>query len=228
MTSETEVNIEEGSMKINLQNEYPDLEIRYTLNDEPVTRDSEIYTEPIEVSETTTVKAAVFENGEMPGEVFEKTFYFHKAVGKPVAYDPIYHDSYQGAKEVGMVNVLRGTLNFHDGQWQAWLVDDMELVIDLEETVPVSKVMIGSMENQGSGIYFPLEVEVMVSRDGEKYSGVGKIEREFENNGNPVLKDFSIEFQPQQVRYIKVMAKNLGHPPTGGDAWLFIDEIVVE
>ncbi|HET7361654.1 MAG TPA: discoidin domain-containing protein, partial [Salinimicrobium sp.] len=157
-----------------------------------------------------------------------QTFVFHKAVGKPVSYNPIYHDSYQGAKEVGMVNVLRGSKNFHDGQWQAWLVDDMQVTINMQEPILMHKVSLGSMVNQGSGIYYPVRVEVLLSDDGKNFKSVGVIEREFKINGLTELKDFTITFEEQKVQYVRVKAENLAHPPEGGDAWLFVDEIVVE
>lgn len=228
VTADTDVDLEKNLVKVKLQNEYPDSEIRYTLNGDDPYADTKIYEQPFELSETTTVKAGVFENGEQKGQTFEKTFHFHKAVGKDVNYNSVYHDSYQGAKEVGMVNVLRGTLNFHDGQWQAWLVDDMEVVIDIGEEVPVNKITVGSMENQGSGIYFPVKVEAMVSKSGEDYISVGSIEREFSHSGTPQLKDFMLEFNIQEARYIKVKVTNLGDTPQGGNAWLFVDEIIVE
>ncbi len=228
VTADTEVDLTSNVVKVKLQNEFPDSEIRYTLNGDDPGADSKIYQEPFELSKTTTIKAGVFENGKQKGQTFEKTFHFHKAVGKDVSYNPVYHDSYQGAKEVGMVNVIRGSLNFHDKQWQAWLVDDMEVVIDMQREVPVNKITVGSMENQGSGIYFPVKVEALISKNGKDYTSVGKIEREFSHSGIPQLKDFVLEFNEQETRYIKVKAANLGKTPRGGNAWLFVDEIIVE
>lgn len=229
VTAETEVDLESKNLSVSLENEFPESEIRYTLSDEALNKTSEIYSEPIELSETATLKAAVFENGKQAGAVLEKTFSFHKAVGKEVSYAPIYHDSYKGPEDVGLVNVLRGSLNFHDGQWQGWLVDDVEIVLDLERSINIKKVSVGTMENQGSGIYYPLEVSISILEDGNKYRSVGSFSREFKENGNPELKDFSIRLErPIEARFIKVEVDNLGHPPRGGDAWLFIDEIVIE
>ncbi len=229
VTAETEVDLESKNLSVSLENEFPESEIRYTLSDEALYKTSEIYSEPIELSETATLKAALFENGKQIGAVLEKTFSFHKAMGKDVSYAPIYHDSYKGPEDVGLVNVLRGSLNFHDGQWQGWLVDDVEIVLDLERSTKIKKVSVGTMENQGSGIYYPLEVSVSISEDGNKYRSVGSFSRQFKENGNPELKDFSIRLEkPIEARFIKVEVDNLGHPPRGGDAWLFIDEIVIE
>lgn len=228
VTTDIKVDLQTGSVRISLENEFSDSVIRFALNEEDLNKNSTVYNKPITISETTTVKAGVFEDGEMPGKAFEKTFDFHKGVGKKVEYHPKYHTSYQGAKEVGMVNVLRGTKNFHDGQWQAWLEEDMEVIVDLAGPTSISRVTVGSMENQGSGIYFPLEVEILISQDGKNYKSTGKINRDFKPNGNPELKEFEITFRVQETRFVKVKIDNLGNPPTGGSAWLFIDEIIIK
>ena len=186
------------------------------------------YDGTFQLNKSTPIKAAMFRNNERLGSVLKKYINYHKATGKKVTYKEIYHKSYQGAGESGMVNVLRGSKNFHDGQWQAWLGNDMELVIDLEKVTDISKVSVGTMESQGSGIYFPLKVEVFLSTDNKSYKSVGFKARAFRANGSTQLKDFTINCGNRKARYVKVNVKNLGSPPTGGGSWLFVDEIIVE
>lgn len=229
VTAKTEVDLDSKNLRIKLESEFPESEIRYALNDEALNERSKVYSQPIEFNETATIKAAVFENGQQPGAILKKTFSFHKAVGKEVSYKPVYHNSYKGPEDIGLVNVLRGSLNFHDGQWQGWLVEDVDITINLEEITEINSVSVGAMENQGSGIYYPLEVAVFVSENGEDYRSVGRVSRKFSENGNPELMDFNIVLEePVNVRFIQVKVDNLGHPPRGGDAWLFLDEVVVE
>lgn len=228
ITTDTQIDLEKGSLLITLKNEFPGSDIRYSLDGSDLDASSLQYTAPFQINTSTTIKAAMFEDNKLKGAVLKKYINYHKAAGKKVTYKEQYHKSYQGAKEVGMVNVLRGSKNFHDGQWQAWLGNDMELVIDMEKNTEVSKVALGSMEAQGSGIYFPTKVEAFVSTDGEKYTRVEAITRAYAANGNTELKDFEIAFDTANIRYIKVKATNLGSPPNGGGAWLFVDEIVVE
>jgi len=127
-----------------------------------------------------------------------------------------------------MVNTLRGTKNFHDGQWQAWLGKDMETVIDLGKETLVSQITVGSMENQGPGIYYPTEIEVFISEDGKNYKLAGNVERAYAKNAGSELKDFNINFSEQKTRFVKVVATSLKKTPTGGDVWLFIDEILID
>ena len=228
VTTETSVNTESAVISIDLKSEFPNADIRYTIDGSDITSASEKYSAPIVIDRTTKIKAQVFKDGEPVGAIFEKTIQYHKAVGKPVTYLNKYHDSYQGAKELGMVNVVRGSKNFHDGQWQGWLGDDMELVIDLESPTELEKISVGALENQGSGIYFPIQLEVFLSDDGQTFKSAGIVKRDYAANNGSELKDFVVEVGKQTTRYIKVKATNLGSSPAGGGSWMFVDEVVVE
>ncbi|WP_242131411.1 beta-N-acetylhexosaminidase [Aestuariivivens marinum] len=228
ISAETHVNNNTNVISVTLKNEFPNPDIRYTLDGTDVDNMAISYQTPIEITKTTTIKASLYENNKPIGKVFEKTFNYHKGVGKPVNYITKYSNSYQGAGTNNMNNIVRGSKNFHDGQWQAWIGNDMELVIDLEKTTEVSKVSVGSMENQGPAIYFPTHLEVLLSNDGKKFNSVGKINRPFNSNAEIVLKDFTIAFEKRTSRYVKVIAKSLKKTPNGGGAWLFVDEITIE
>ncbi len=139
-----------------------------------------------------------------------------------------FSEKYQGTGEFTLVSTLRGTKNFHDGQWQGWLGEDMEAIIDLEKEISISQVTIGSMENQGSGIYYPIKIDVFVSDDGENYRMAGSIDSPYKKNAGSALKDFKVNFTAQKRRYVKVIATNLKRTPTGTDVWLFIDEVLIK
>jgi hexosaminidase len=228
VTTEISVSPKSSAISIALKSEFPDSDIRFTLDGSDITSASEKYTAPIDIKKTTTINAQVFEEDKPVGALFEKTITYHKAVGKPVTYIKKYNDSYQGAKELGMVNIVRGSKNFHDGQWQGWLGDDMELVIDMESQTKLGKITVGAMENQGSGIYFPIQVEVLLSEDGRTFKSAGIVKREYVANNGSELKDFVVKIEEQTARYIKVIATNLGNSPSGGGSWMFVDEVVVE
>jgi len=174
----------------------------------------------------TTYKAAVF-SANATNTITSGQITFHKAIGKPVSYSPLYHKSYQGQGEGTLTNVIRGTKNFHDGQWLGWLGDDVTLTLDLGETTEVSEVRIGAMDAQSSGIYFPERLTVALSADGKNYREVAAQEEPCTIKGKPSLKDFVLKFDPQSTRYLQIQLKNVKTPPKGGDAWLFIDEILV-
>ena len=215
----------EGNIYLKLECEVPNADIRYALGDTPIEK-GEKYTAPIAIKATTTYKAAVF-SANATNTITSGQITFHKAIGKPVSYSPLYHKSYQGQGEGTLTNVIRGTKNFHDGQWLGWLGDDVTLTVDLGETTEVSEVRIGAMDAQSSGIYFPERLRVALSADGKNYREVAAQEEPCTIKGKPSLKDFVLKFDPKSTRYLQIQLKNVKTPPKGGDAWLFIDEILV-
>ena len=215
----------EGNIYLKLECEVPNADIRYALGDTPIEK-GEKYTAPIAIKATTTYKAAVF-SANATNTITSGQITFHKAIGKLVSYSPLYHKSYQGQGEGTLTNVIRGTKNFHDGQWLGWLGDDVTLTLDLGETTEVSEVRIGAMDAQSSGIYFPERLTVALSADGKNYREIAAQEEPCTIKGKPSLKDFVLKFDPQSTRYLQIQLKNVKTPPKGGDAWLFIDEILV-
>jgi len=226
ITANTKMNLETNQLEVTLQNEFSNSDIRYTLDGSDITKQAIKYDAPIQLTKTTIVKASLFSNGSPIGKTFEKTINFHKAAGKNVSYIQKYSDKYKGPSDFGLVNVLRGTKNFHDGQWQGWIGNNMEIVIETKGN-SFEKITVGSMEDQGSGIYFPVEIKVLVSNDGINFKQVGQTERAFEKNATSELKDFEIPVGVQKAAFVKVIAKNLGKAPNGGGTWLFIDEVLI-
>ncbi|MCP2027497.1 hexosaminidase [Flavobacterium sp. HSC-32F16] len=226
VTASSTADLANKQVKVELKNEFPNPDIRYVLGDKNIDHHAVKYTNPIEFKETTILKASLFQDEKPVGKTFTDTIIFHKAVAHKVKYLTPFNQSYKGDANT-MVNTIRGSKNFHDGQWQAWLVNDMELVIDFEKQESIEQVIVGTLESQGAGVNFPVEVKVLVSNDGIKYKQVGKVTRPYAVNAVPELKDFKINFAKQNARFVKVIAGNLKKSPKGESSWLFVDEILV-
>ena len=214
-----------GKVFLKLECEVPNADIRYALGDTPIEK-AKKYTQPIPFNESTTFKATVF-SGKATNTITTGEVTFHKAIAKKMSYSPLYHKKYQGQGEMTLTNVVRGSKNFLDGQWLGWLGDDVTLTLDLEQATEVSEVRIGAMDYQASGIYFPIKFAVALSTDGKNYREVATHNEPCVVRGKPSLKDFVLKFNSQEARYIKITLKNVKTPPKGGDAWLFIDEVLV-
>lgn len=227
VTASSNADLVQKQINISLKNEFPNADIRYVLGNKNIDHNAIKYTSPIPFKETTILKASLFQNDKPVGKMFTDTIVFHKAVAHKVIYLTPYNQNYKGDGLFQMVNTIRGSKNFHDGQWQAWLVNDMELVIDLEKQESVEQVTVGTLESQGSGVNFPTKIKILISNDGLTYKEVGKITRPYAPNVSSELKDFKISFEKQDARYVKVIAGNLKKSPKGESSWLFVDEILV-
>ena len=158
----------------------------------------------------------------------------HLALGSKVSYSNPYSSYYPAAGNFGLVDGLLGSENFRDGHWQGFSGTDVELVIDLGEIKPVKTLSTNAYQYNNAWIMLPLWVEFSVSEDGVNFLALDKIEanRKPEERGQ-FISSYKNDFQSKNVRYIKVLANNFGklpqwHEAAGADAWVFLDEIVVE
>ncbi|RXG21414.1 glycoside hydrolase family 20 protein [Leeuwenhoekiella marinoflava] len=226
---ESEIDLETGKITISLQSEFPDTQIRYALRDSELNADSEVYSNPIAFDSTTSVKAAVFKDGKIMGAEMQKYFDFHQAVAKPVTYKFEYNASYASTGATALVDVLRGSKYFKDGRWQGWINNPAVITIDLEGAKELREVTVGSLEEQGTGIYFPQHIKVEVSRDGKTFEDVAQMERAFEPNPGAKIENFKMKFESRKnVQFVRVTIEPLAETPKGGGAWLFLDEILVK
>ena len=150
----------------------------------------------------------------------EATFTFHEAANAGMTYTPGYHEAYSGQGDGTLVNLLRGTKNFHDGQWLGWLNTDVEMELDLHESREIKAVGVGFLESQGAGIYYPTDLTVSVSKDGQTYREVGTFHRDPADNPDATIADFGVNFPAQDAHYLRVAVKH-------GRSWLFVDEVTV-
>ena len=112
---------------------------------------------------------------------------------------------------------------------------DLDVTIDLGAVTEVKKVILHTLEQQGSWIYLPSKVEVtyLLAADTDKRGMLGptKISSVDVQQGKGIN---TIEIPgTQSCRYIRLVAKNYGIIPSGNagagnPAWLFVDEIEVE
>lgn len=131
-----------------------------------------------------------------------------------------------------LVDGKRGSTDRTDGKWLAFEGSDFEAVIDLPAPKRVGRVLIGSLQEQVSRIFFPRKLEVSVAGDDTAFAVVGSVDL-----GAPVedaeirREDFSISFAPVNARRFRLRAQGAGpspswHPEAGMKTWMFVDEVV--
>jgi hexosaminidase len=227
---------EKGVLMITLKSEFPDAEIRYTIDGSEPGPDSQIYAEPFEMNSSGTVKARAFVKGEMKGNLSERKILLHDAVGKEVSYRDSYDDRYPGGGAYGLVNGLRGSVHYRDGNWQGFSGRDIEVVVDLGKQMNINEIEVAFLQNITSWIFLPAKVIFLYSDSGEESDY--EVLTIFENSTPMEEKEARIQdvlWNKGNVsaRYVKVIAENPGpcpdwHPGAGGPSWVFMDEVVVK
>ena len=90
------------------------------------------------------------------------------------------------------------------------------------------------LQNQGSWIFFPLNVEFSFSKNMTNFQKFKQVNNKLEMSYAHEVKNFRIDLSTSNlIQYIKIKANSVSicpdwHPGSGGKAWLFADEIVVK
>jgi hypothetical protein len=226
----TDVNGEKNELLVALFSNHRKTDIYYTLDGSEPGPESKKYKGPIRLKKSATVKAAAYKDAGKIG-YYEKFFAVSMATGRYVEYknkwSTKYHADYQGA----LVDGLVGSNDFKDGNWQGFLGDDLDVIIQLKELVEVNEVQINFLGNKASWIFQPRRVMIYWSADSHEYHELGEAStyRSMHDGITPWI----CETGGVKAKYLRIVAENIGtcppgHPGEGEKAWLFVDEIIIE
>ena len=157
----------------------------------------------------------------------------HLAVGKDVKLKNPFSPKYPGNGAKTLIDGIRGSMDYNDGNWLGFEGDDLEATINLGQLQSIKKIKCGFLQNQVSWIFLPTFIEMSVSTDGSDFQVIGNFNIKTEFSPKPEIKDYSTELAVDAARFVQIKAKNVGicpelHPGAGGKAWIFVDEIIVE
>jgi len=146
-------------------------------------------------------------------------------------YNPQYH---AGGPE-GLLDGILGTENWRKGDWQGYQSQDFEAVVDLQEVKDINEISARFLQDQRSWILMPTKVEYYISDDNVNFTYFGSINNTLDPKieENTILNFTANETNNKKARYVKVIAKNFGklpewHQGFGGDAFIFVDEIIIK
>ncbi len=228
------INVAHKSLLVELTTEVYKPEIRYTLDGTEPNAGSAKYSGPIEIFKSTEVKAAVFTNGVSSGQVSSRHFNIHKAFAKEIELEFPNSPRYDGHGQYSLVNGFLGTIDYADGNWKGFLGDDMIATIDLGETTSIKTIKVNALQTYASWIFYPTEALFYTAGNDKEFHIAGSVANTVSPyEGGKLIQTFAIEKDLVDVRFVKVHLRNLGkcppgHSGEGEDAWLFVDEIIVE
>jgi len=207
-------------------------DIFYEFNN-PVTKKSARYLSPIPAGKSGTLYATISRDGYLSDVSRQWKIVSNKASGAAITYKTPYSRSYSAGGDHALVDGIRATENFKDGNWQGFESNNLDVVIDLGETTSVKSISCNFLSNSNDWIFLPGQITVVVSDDGITYRNIGEISLDSDGKRmepQVVPAKFKVK---DHFRFINVKAINLGSKikrcaELGGNCWLFVDEIVVE
>jgi hexosaminidase len=217
----TKINNQNKNAVIKFKSEQINPPIFYTLDGQLPTSNSLKYQDSITVNSSSKVTAAILEAGQVKDKPIQIDLDFHLALGKKVTYNLPYSNSYRAQKEESLVNGIRGSLSYGDGQWQGFDTNDFDITIDLEKSIPLTSVAASFLQQVGPGIFIPSHVDLSLSDNGMDFHKVKTIENTVPKTEKVSTKEFSFTLTGEKGRYIRLFAKN------GQHGFLFTDEVIV-
>jgi predicted alpha-1,2-mannosidase len=206
--------------------------VYFTLDGSNPAENGNIFTESVVLHNTTTLKAVSEENGIYSKIVIVQ---FNKIPeGRSVVLDSEYSEKYTGGGKYGLIDGIRGTMNFRTDAWQGYEGVDLEAVVDLGALQEITRISASFLQETRSWIFYPKKVEYYISQDGVEFTKIYEAHKEpDEKMVAPGIKEFTKELDGENARYIRVIARNVGecpdwHSAAGGKAWLFIDQIEIQ
>ena len=132
----TQFEKETGKVNVILSSEQPDTPIYYTTDGRDPSVKSNEYKGPFTVDGSTVIKAGLFIDGKLKEKISERAFLLHQGVGKKIEYKTHWSERYPGGGETALIDGLRGSKDHHDGLWQGFLGNDMDVIIDFGKEIP--------------------------------------------------------------------------------------------
>jgi alpha-L-fucosidase len=172
---------------------------------------------------------------EIEGDVLEiedmKPAEFRNIITAKLLNEP--DEKYSGFGAKSLTNKSFGTSSNLYKDWLGYEEEDFSAVLDLSVSRNISKMVLGCLQNQDQWIFLPQRIEIHISADGQEYNKVGSKTIETVRAPIPSREVLEINFNADDARFVKIIAKNIGtcpewHKGKGGKAWLFVDEIEIK
>lgn len=222
-----EVTPDFGSLKVALSCMHPGVEIRYTTDGSEPHEYSLLYRKPWVVKQSQTLKCAAFKDGKQMGKTLVLPIQMNDVTGKNILRST--------AMEKKLVNGVRGSLKYTDGEWVSWKRNDsIGLTFDVGSRKKLSRISLGCLNDFGSAIHQPKKVEVWLSDNNVQYWKVAEKEFGWDEvfcEGR-FVEDLELKFE-DVARYVRVVLKGAGkcpgfHVRPGMEVRICLDEALIE
>lgn len=209
--------------------------IHYTLDGTTPTLSSPLYSEPIQIKQPCTLRAAAFRSWGTTPEVSE-TFHFNKATACPIRLLQKPHpQQVYGGPTLLVDGLTAGDTNYASGRWIGFCGNDLEAVIDLGTPQELRQLSLNTCVEKGYWLFDARQILVEGSADGTHYTTLGQqaFPEMKETDPNQINRHTVTLTTTSPIRYVKVMVQSehhipAWHPGKGNPGFVFVDELNVE
>jgi hypothetical protein len=187
---------------------------------------------PLTFREATTIRAFAERDGARSPVVRAS---FHRVPhdwSVTLSSDPAPQYSAGGAPS--LVDGRAGALDWRTGSWLGWQGEDVTVTVDLGEVRPVRRAGAGFLQDVRSWIWMPARIRVLISTDGSSFREVARIASPLSERDEEIARqELAADLGGAEARFVRLRAETYGtipdwHLGAGGQAWIFVDEVLVE
>ena len=190
-----------------------------------------LYASPITIDSTSEILAKIKSVNQESNIV--SAHFFKKPNNYTINIKSKYNPQYHAGGADGLLDGINGTQNWRKGDWQGYQGQDFEAVIDLQKETVIHSIGATFLQDSRSWILMPTKVEYNISTDNTTFTLIGTIDNTIDPKETETkIKNFSLD-KEIKAKYVKIKGYNFGklpewHQGSGGDAFIFIDEITIK
>ena len=220
--------------KVRLSSDVSDAKIYYTTDNSIPTIQSNLYRHEFDVAKTCVIKARSFKDANQQSSVSEQSF--HRTYAQNLHFQFAPHAQYEGGKSETWIDGKFGDAKDFRHQWLGFESVDLDATIELKKPSQLKSISVRFLECHPQWIFAPQEVSFEVSSDGETFRKVFYQDLRNQSqafNREERLIPITAQVEESSIKFIRIKAKNtavcpIWHYGSGGKAWMFTDELVVE
>jgi predicted alpha-1,2-mannosidase len=190
-----------------------------------------LYENPLIITDNSVLNFYV-NNGTENSALISQSFY-KLPTDKTIAVLSKVNPMYTAGGDMALIDGIKGTANWRAGEWQSYYGNDFEAIIDLKKIKSMSSVLATFLQDIGSWIWMPTELEIYSSKDNKNFVLQATLKNTIDEKNEKVQAlDFKANFKTIRARYIKIKAKNYGtipawHLGAGNPSHIFLSEIEI-
>jgi hexosaminidase len=208
----------------------PHSETRFSNAENPLTGFSPIFPDSINIDRPLQINAAIFEGPARRSPIWRQYYEISKSSGKPITLAHPPHASYNNGGAFTLNDGVLGRLPWNGAEWLGWQGDSLNATIDLTLPMDIARIRVDALADESSWIYLPKSVDVYISSDSISWTKLTSLRSD---DIQKFKRTIDIRFTKTTARYVNIRAQGLGKipdgkPGAGENAWLFIDEILID
>lgn len=209
-----------------------DAELYYTLDGSMPDSTSNKYTEPLNISNSGTLRVRAYKKGWLSSSVVSRSFL---RAGYRISQTKLLlpaDEKYRDHAGTVLQDFDVGDVTDFSNKWLGYQKNDAMLLFDLGQDNKVQEVAVNALTHTAAHIFPPLFIKVWGSKDGQVWKLLQTISPDKATEKTPIGANLlKLTFPAIQVRYIRMQAHPLPalpawHTGKGLPAWFFVSEVI--